>query len=201
MFIKAHIPLHKPPAAETQNFQNWDHITLPKTRKQGKKIQDAHPGADLLAHTYHCNSIKQDQQIKNLSFLTNLSVGKHSIPSSQMYLKLVIFAQESAMESRKDLEISSPTAAQALPKPHLKDVCPTCSQSSPSVNTGTRYFNILQLRLPAIMLTMTSLSVQHYYSRTLSQSLASGAIAPSKLVELPSSHLESTQHVLDIATT
>lgn len=41
-------------------------------------------------------------------------------------------------------------------------------------NTGTSYFNIMQLRLPVIMLTTISFSVQLCYSWTLSQSLSSG---------------------------
>lgn len=118
-----------------------------------------------------------------------------------MHLQLESFALESTMESWKDLEVSPSTAAQAILKPHLKDVCPTRCLSSPLVNTGTSYFNILQLRLPVIMLTTTSLSVQLYCSWTLSQSLSSGTIELSKQVQLPSSRLESSRHVLDITTT
>lgn len=49
------------------------------------------------------------------------------------------------MESWKDTEVSFSTAAQAILKPHLKDVCPTRSWNSPLVNSGTSYFNILQI--------------------------------------------------------
>lgn len=51
------------------------------------------------------------------------------------------------------------------------------------------------------MLTTASLSVQLCYSWMLSQSLSSGTTELSKQVQLPSSSLETSQHVLDITTT
>lgn len=113
MLVFLCIKLLKTKISKTRN-----HIALPKTGKMGGKN-----GLKCAAWPWSpCTivTVKQDQQTRILSLLMNISVGKHSIPSSQMHLQMDRLVQESTTEIRKDSQVpvfhSTADCTQTTPK-------------------------------------------------------------------------------------